>query len=45
MANQENQVSLSAQQLINQVRQVVVGKDAVLLWVLAAMLADRKSVV
>ena len=39
MANQENQVSLSAQQLINQVRQVVVGKDAVLLWVLAAMLA------
>ena len=39
MAKQENQVSLSAQQLINQVRQVVVGKDAVLLWVLAAMLA------
>ena len=39
MANRENQVSLSAQQLINQVRQVVVGKDQVLLWVLAAMLA------
>ena len=39
MANRENQVSLSAQQLINQVRQVVVGKDQVLMWVLAAMLA------
>ena len=39
MANQEKQVSLSAQQLINQVRQVVVGKDQVLLWVLAAILA------
>ena len=39
MANRENQVSLSAQQLINQVRQVVVGKDQVLLWVLAAILA------
>ena len=39
MANRENQVSLSAQQLINQVRRVVVGKDNVLLWVLAAMLA------
>ena len=39
MANRENQVSLSAQQLINQVRRVIVGKDNVLLWVLAAMLA------
>ena len=39
MENQENLVSLSAQQLINQVRRVVVGKDQVLLWVLAAMLA------
>ena len=39
MANRENQVSLSAQQLINQVRRVVVGKDHVLVWVLAAMLA------
>ena len=39
MATHENQVSLSAQQLINQVRQVVVGKDSVLLWVLAAILA------
>ena len=39
MANRDNQVSLSAQQLINQVRRVVVGKDNVLLWVLAAMLA------
>ena len=40
MASRENQVSLSAQQLINQVRRVVVGKDHVLVWVLAAMLAD-----
>lgn len=39
MQNRENQVSLSAQQLINQVRRAVVGKDPVLLWVLAAMLA------
>ena len=39
MATHENQVSLSAQQLINQVRQVGVGKDSVLLWVLAASLA------
>jgi len=39
VANQEKQVSLSAQQLISQVRQVVVGKDQVLLWVLAAILA------
>ena len=39
MANHETQVSLSAQQLINQVRRVVVGKDTVLLWVLAAILA------
>ena len=39
MENRENLVSLSAQQLINQVRRVVVGKDQVLLWVLAAMLA------
>ena len=39
MQNRENQVSLSAQQLINQVRRVVVGKDHVLLWVLAAILA------
>ena len=39
MQNRDNQVSLSAQQLINQVRKVVVGKDHVLLWVLAAILA------
>ena len=39
MQNRDNQVSLSAQQLINQVRRVVVGKDPVLLWVLAAILA------
>ena len=39
MANHDTQVSLSAQQLINQVRRVVVGKDTVLLWVLAAILA------
>ena len=39
MPSHDNQVSLSAQQLINQVRRVVVGKDHVLLWVLAAILA------
>ena len=39
MSDREKQVSLSAQQLISQVRRVVVGKDSVLLWVLAAMLA------
>ena len=36
---QDNQVALSAQNLINQIRRVVVGKDHVLLWVLAAILA------
>ena len=39
MASRENQVSVSAQQLISQVRRVVVGKDPVLLWVLATILA------
>ena len=39
MPSHDNQVSLSAQHLINQVRRVVVGKDHVLLWVLAAILA------
>ena len=39
MPSHDNQVSLSAQHLINQVRRVVVGKDRVLLWVLAAILA------
>lgn len=39
MQKKDNLVSQSAQQLIAQVRRVVVGKDAVLLWVLAAILA------
>ena len=39
MPSHDNQVSRSAQHLINQVRRVVVGKDHVLLWVLAAILA------
>ena len=39
MQAKENQVSRSAQQLIGQARRVVVGKDPVLLWVLAAILA------
>lgn len=35
----DNAVTDYAQQILNQVRQVVVGKDNVLLWVLAAILA------
>ena len=35
----ENAVTEYAQQIMNQVRKVVVGKDSVLLWVLAAILA------
>lgn len=35
----ENAVTAYAQQILNQVRQVVVGKDTVLLWVLAAILS------
>ena len=38
---QENQmmVSSAAQQILGQIRKVVVGKDPVLVWVLAAILA------
>ncbi len=39
MAKIENVVTVSAQQILNQVQQVVVGKEDVLQWVLAAILA------
>lgn len=39
MPNKENAVTGYAQQILQQVRKAVVGKDAVLLWVLAAILA------
>ena len=39
MAKTENAVTVSAQQILNQVQQVVVGKEDVLQWVLAAILA------
>ncbi len=39
MAKIENTVTVSAQKILNQVQQVVVGKDDVLQWVLAAILA------
>ena len=39
MQTQQNAVSTYAQRIIGQVRQAVVGKDKVLLWVLAAILA------
>ena len=39
MQTKENAVTGYAQQIMNQVRKVVVGKDNVLLWVLAAILA------
>ena len=39
MQTNEMPLSLQAQQVLTQVRQVVVGKDPVLVWVLAAMLA------
>ena len=39
MQTKENPVTGYAQQILNQVRSVVVGKDQVLLWVLAAILA------
>lgn len=39
MQIKENTVTGYAQQIINQIRKVVVGKDNVLLWVLAAILA------
>ena len=39
MQTQQNVVSAYAQKIINQVRKAVIGKDKVLLWVLAAILA------
>ena len=39
MHTKENPVAGYAQQILNQIRTVVVGKDPVLLWVLAAILA------
>ena len=39
MQTKDNAVTDFAQQILNQVRSVVVGKDQVLLWVLAAILA------
>ena len=39
MQTKDNRVPAYAQQILTQVRQVVVGKDHVLLWVLAAILA------
>ena len=39
MPGKDNAVSGYAQQILSQVRKVVVGKDSVLLWVLAAILA------
>ncbi len=39
MQTKDNAVTGFAQQILNQVRSVVVGKDQVLLWVLAAILA------
>jgi len=39
MQTQQNAVGAYAQKIINQVRKAVVGKDKVLLWVLAAILA------
>ena len=39
MQTKENPITGYAQQILNQVRTVVVGKDPVLLWVLAAILA------
>lgn len=39
MPTKENIVTGHAQQILSQVRRVVVGKDSVLLWVLAAILA------
>ena len=39
MPNEEMSVSLQAQRILSQVRQAVVGKDHVLVWVMATMLA------
>ena len=39
MQTRENEVTIVVQQILDQVRRAVVGKDATLLWVLAAILA------
>jgi len=39
MQTKENEVTTVVQQILDQVRRVVVGKDATLLWVLAAIMA------
>ncbi len=39
MQTKENEVTIVVQQILDQVRRVVVGKDTVLLWVLAAIMA------
>ena len=39
MPSKDNSVASCAQQILTQVKTVVVGKDPVLLWVLAAILA------
>ena len=39
MQTRENEVTIVAQQILDQVRRAVVGKDEVLVWVLAAILA------
>ncbi len=39
MHTKENEVTIAAQQILDQVRRAVVGKDEILLWVLAAILA------
>lgn len=39
MQTKENEVTEKVQQILGQIRKAVVGKDAVLLWVLAAILA------
>ena len=39
MQTRENEVTMAVQQIMDQVRRAVVGKDAALLWVLAAILA------
>ena len=39
MQTRENEVTIVVQQILDQVRRVVVGKDATLMWVLAAILS------
>ena len=39
MPTRESEIVVSVQQILDQVRQVVVGKDEALLWALAAILA------